>query len=75
MGRSVSVGPASEVGDCERWTARPGTSSTRPLTSYLLGEFDALGVCQGFGLFVDVLYIQDLAHELDHRLSTVEGCC
>lgn len=47
----------------------------RALTSYLLGEFDALGVCQRFGLFINILYIQHLAHELDHRLSTVEGCC
>lgn len=42
-------------------------------TSYLLGEFDALGVRQWFGLFVDVLDVEHLAHELNHRLSTVES--
>ncbi len=44
------------------------------LTSNLLGEFDALRVRQWLGLFVDVLYVQNLAHELDHRLSAVESC-
>lgn len=43
------------------------------LTSYFLGELDALGVRQGFGLLVDVLYIQHLTHELYHRLSSVES--
>lgn len=44
------------------------------LTSDLLGEFDALGVSQWFGLLVNVLDIQHLTHELYHRLSTVESC-
>lgn len=43
------------------------------LTSNLLGEFDPLGVGERFGLLVDVLDVQHLAHELDDGLSAVES--
>lgn len=43
------------------------------LTSYFLGELDTLRVGEWFGLFVDVLYVENLTHELDHRLSAVES--
>lgn len=61
------VTPASEAG--QHWLPAPPPI----LTSDLLGEFDALGVSQRFGLFVNILDIQHLAHELYHRLSTVES--
>lgn len=76
MCRSVSVGPLQRsVTVSVRMRGPAPVACVRALTSYLLGEFDALGVCQRFGLFINILYIQDLAHELDDRLSTVEGCC
>jgi hypothetical protein len=38
-----------------------------------LGEFDSLGVCQRFSLFIDIPDIQHLTHELNHRLRFVES--
>ena len=43
------------------------------LTFDLFGELDTVGVCEGAGLLVDVVDVQDLAHELDDRLGLVEG--
>lgn len=43
------------------------------LASYFLGEFDALRIRQRFGLLVDVLDVEHLAHELDHGLRAVES--
>lgn len=63
MWKSVRAGPAPPV----------GILRVIVLTSYFLGELDALRVRQGFGLLVDVLYVQHLAHELYHRLSSVES--
>lgn len=42
-------------------------------TSDFFGKLDTLGVCQRFALFTDVLDVQDLAHELNDRLGTIES--
>lgn len=40
----------------------------------LFGELDPVGVGQGAGLFVNVVDVQDLTHELDHWLGFIESC-
>lgn len=44
------------------------------LTSDFLGELDPLGIGQWASLFVGVLQLQDFTHEVDDRLSFIEGC-
>lgn len=41
-------------------------------TSDLFGEFDPVGVRQGAWLLINVMDVQNLTHELDHRLGFVE---
>ncbi len=42
-------------------------------TFNLLGEADPLRVSEGLGLLVDIANVQNLTHELNYRLSFVEG--
>ena len=42
-------------------------------TFNFFGEFHSLGIGEWFPLFVDVANVQDLAHELDHRLWLIKG--
>lgn len=39
----------------------------------LLGESDPLRVGESLGLLVDIANVQNFTHELNHRLSFVEG--
>lgn len=52
---------------------KQGHNNTVTHTSNLLGELDTLRICEGFGLLIDVLDVQDFTHELDDRLGSVEG--
>lgn len=48
-------------------------SRTKYTTFDFFGELDPVGVCERSGLLVYVVDVQDLTHELDHRLGLVES--
>lgn len=45
----------------------------RPVTFNLLGETDPLRVSESLGLLIDIANVQNFTHELNYRLSFVEG--
>ena len=42
------------------------------MTFDLLSELDPVGVCEGAGLLIDVVDVQNLTHKPDHLLGLVE---
>jgi hypothetical protein len=39
------------------------------------GKFDPLGICQRFTLLIYIPYVQNFAHEFNHRLRLVKSRC
>lgn len=55
------------------YTQQPCTPSSPP-TFDLFGKLDPVGVGEGARLLVNVVNVQDFAHELDHRLGLIKRC-
>ena len=47
---------------------------THTHTFDLFGELDSVWVCERTWLLIDIVDVQDLTHELDHRLGLIERC-